>query len=158
MSNMFICRKLFFVFPALVAFAMCADQPPTVELFTGWTWLPYSYYGRPYRDGYFPYGWGPSVGIAQPLYGYPYDPFLYGDPYGPSYWGWGYGVRYRLLPDRAFSSNPRPDYESLPGAAPTTLRTNESKIAWDDRLEAFLGGTNAPPAQAPRASPAPVPR
>ena len=143
------------------AFGMCvlalpAEETPSVEFFTGWGWMPYPYYGHPYRYGYAPYGWEPCIGIAHPLNGFyrPYDPYFYGDPYGP-YWGYGYGVRYNLRPDRHFPHRPDQDLAPLPGSAPTELRASEHKTAWDQNVEAFLKthdqpvstATNAPPSR-----------
>jgi hypothetical protein len=136
---------------AAAARALQADNTPSVEIFTGWSWMPYPC-GYPYRQGY-PYGWGPSCGIAHPLNGFdrPYDPYFYGDPYGP-YWGYGYGVRYRLKPDRYFSGDSERDLSLLPGSAPTELLSATPKTAWDKSIDAFIhspgsSATNAPPPQ-----------
>ena len=129
-------------------FALSAEESPTVEIFTGWTWLPYSYYERPYRYGYAPYGCSPFIGVEHPLYGFGHEgyPGLY-DPYSP-YWGYGYSVRYRLKSDRFFLRSTEQGLPPLPGSAPTELLANEHKTPWDQAIEAFLKATNVPPRQA----------
>ena len=143
LTGIFFCV---FVFGTLVA--RSAEESPTVGIFTGWTWLPYSYYGRPYRYGYSPYGCSPLVGIEHPLYGFNHEgyPGLC-DPYAP-YWGYGYSVRYRLKAERFPLSSPGQGLPSLPGSAPTEPLASEHKTPWDQAIDAFLKATNAPPLQA----------
>ena len=130
-------------------FPVSAEESPTVEIFTGWTWLPYPYYGRPYRYGYVPYGCSPRIGIEHPLYGYGHEgyPGLY-DPYSPYFGGYGSSVRYRLKADRIFLSSSEQGLPPLPGSAPTELLASEHKTSWDQAIETFLKTTNTPPRQA----------
>jgi len=132
------CICFFTLFIALLA--LRAEETPSVEIFTGWAWMPYSYCGYPYRYGYAPYGCSPFIGIEHECY-----PGLY-DPYA-SYWGYDYSVRYRLRPDRTLGL-PEQNLPCLPGSAPTELLSSEHKTPWDQAIDAFLKTTNTPPSRA----------
>jgi len=128
------------------ALGLSADTAPTLDLFTGWTWMPYPC-GYPYGYPFYPYGWGPAIGLERPLAGSgSEDGVGLCDPY----WGLGYGMRYRLWPRRRYLNDFERDQATLPGAAPTELRSAEPLSDWDKAVEAFIRSplnatTNAAP-------------
>lgn len=130
------------------ALSLSADSTPTLDLFAGWAWTPYPVC-YPYAYGYpfYPYGWGPAVGLEHPLAGAGNEDRL--GVYDP-YWGLGYGVRYRLWPRRKFLDDAARDAFALPGAAPTEPRSAEFPSDWDLAVESFIkspqsAATNAAP-------------
>lgn len=118
---------------ALARGALAADDSTAVDLFAGWSYMPYPYCWHP------GYGYSPFWGVGVPLCGPPYaarSPYFadYFDPY----WGYDYGVRYRIWPNRPHLRGPGGDAPYVPGAAPTEPRASERKTEWDREIERFL--------------------
>ena len=134
-------RKLsLFVCLTCAALSLRAESTPTVDLFAGWGWSPFSYYGcHPYA-GYGPYWRGyPYAGIGGPAYrldsegDYPYGYYAY-----PPFWGYEYGVRIKLNEDRYYDPSHDPLLPPLPGAAPTETRDPKKETTWQRDIEALF--------------------
>jgi hypothetical protein len=132
----------------LAVLSLRAEDSPTLDLFAGWSWYPYTYgypypYGRPYRsgwldDGYVPY---PYVGLSR-MWPYGEGPWAYRYGYAPYPYGWGfdYGVRMRIYPGSPLRL-PSPSDTLLapfPGSAPTALKDEAKEKAWDPDIASFL--------------------
>lgn len=138
--------------------ANAAEESPAVELFAGWSFFPYPYYGYGYPG---PYGYTPFLGVGMPLnrcFADPLPPYACGfyDPY----WGYDYGVRYRVWPNAKRLHTPESAGPYIPGAAPTEPLANTHKTEWDLTVERFLktplGECGAPTNDAARATNASV--
>lgn len=127
---------------------LCADNSPAVDLYAGWSWLPYGYGWRsPYRysDSSAGWLWRPHAGLLFPLYGR--DHLLRGGPYGysgygytPYSWGLDSGVRIRLDERPLFTVPDDPHAPPLPGSAPLTLRDPSQEENWTRALNDLLDG------------------
>ena len=132
----------------LAARLLCAADTPAVDLYAGWSWLPYGYgWHGPYRSPYASAGWPwqPHAGILFPLDGP--DRLLRGGPYGysgygysPYSWGFDYGVRIRLDERPLFAMPDDPHAPTLPGAAPLTLRDPSHEENWTRAFNDLLDG------------------
>jgi hypothetical protein len=134
----------------LAAQALCARDDATVDLYAGWSWMPFGYYyDAPYRyGGRYPY-WHPwpYAGVMVPLDGDggPLRGPLYGyTGYAPSYWGFEHGVRLRLNDAEKFPAPADPLLPPLPGSAPLDLRDPRREEAWAQEIDSFLGSLGSP--------------
>ena len=134
----------------LTARLLCAIETPTVDLYAGWSWLPYGYsWYDPYRYPYSSAGWPwrPHAGILFPLDGGdrllrngPYGYYGYG--YAPYGWGFDYGVRMRLDDRPLFAMPDDPHTPPLPGSAPLTLRDPSEEESWTRAFNELLKGND----------------
>lgn len=132
----------------LVTLPLCAWNDVTVDLYAGWSWLPFgydyygghhhrhhhhhrhsSYWGWPYAEMFMPLN---RFGVLpdEPYYGY------FGAPY---YWGFGSGVRIKLNERGGASLPDTPLLPELPGSAPLEPRDPQREKAWSTDINAFLG-------------------
>jgi len=135
-------QRCLFIFLAMAARVLFAGDAPTVDLYAGWSWSPFSYYNYPYRYGGYPF-WDsyPHAGLMVPLDGrdesLPYFPHGY-TGYEP-FWGYEYGVRIRLKGDREYPALSGELLPPLPGSAPLAPRDPQREKSWDRDIETFLG-------------------
>ena len=125
----------------LMAHSLRAQNDTAIDLYAGWSWMPFGYYHSPYYyGGRYPCWYAsPYAGVTVPLYGYTgYDPF---------YRGFDYGVRVRLNDAPTFPYPADPLLPPPPGSAPLDVRDPQREALWADEINALLGSlTNAPPA------------
>ncbi len=140
-------RLTLFTICLLMAQLLCATDDPSLDLYAGWRWMPFSdSILAPYHDRGSPYwrSWSPTAGIGVPLMGhaFPYpSPYGYsGYGYAPYGWGLDYGVYVRLdnrplfaLPDNSHST-------PIPGSAPIKLRDPDQEEIWSRAFEILLDG------------------
>ena len=135
-----------------IAHSLCAEGDTAVDLYAGWSWMPFGYcYHSPYYyGGRYPYwhAW-PYAGVAVPLVGGGVPPHGH-TGYAPYCGGFEYGVRVRLNDPPAFPDPTDSLLPPLPGSAPLDVRDPQREAAWTREINSLLGsldpGTNAPSA------------
>jgi hypothetical protein len=147
----------------LAAQTLRARDDTTVDLYAGWSWMPFGTgYNGPCRYGY-PSYWRflPYTSLVLPLRGSQAPmtrPFYDYTGHALSHWDCEHSVRVRLNDAREFPATSDlllPSLPPLPGDAPLDLRDPQREEAWTREIDAFLGSLAAPDWPAPAATNAP---
>ena len=131
--------RIAFIFLLMATGVLTAGEDSIVDLYAGWSWMPFSYYDYPYRYGGYPLGGlGPQAGIAVPLSAC--DDTTLSAPYGYGpFWGYAYGVRLKLKRSREFTALSESLLPPPPGSAPLEAHNLQLEKQWDKEIEPFLG-------------------
>jgi len=126
-----------FVSLTCAVLSLRAESTPTVDVFAGWGWSPFSYYGGHPYAGYGPYWRGyPYAGIGGPAYRLDTaDDYPYGYYSSLPFWGYEHGVRIKLKEDRYYAPPLEPLLPPLPGAAPTETADPKTNGTWQRDIE-----------------------
>lgn len=123
--------------------ALHADDTSSVDLFAGWSWMPFPYSAYPYYDWNYP-GWPmrPYTGVLVPLDRRDAAACRYPCPYGVAgydpYWWPGYTVHVRLFDPCTFPALSTGLLPPMPGTAPLAPHNRERESQWDRDIQPFL--------------------
>ena len=138
--------KLRGLMPLLLAARLLAgdETSPSIELFAGWGWYPFSDDGFPACHRRYPYGYPmPAAVLSLPLCGTGRDGFPSPGWYGYTpYWGFSYGTRLALREPAVWPALPPERLAGPPGSAPLQPRQTLSESLWNADIERLLSGAD----------------
>ena len=139
-------KKMKKVAAIIIFFAgiICAEDTPVIEIYSGWSYYPYSSYYYPYA-GHLYNPWNYNAYRRRPLYpyNYPDDSGWYNNgypcysPYGGFYFQ-NRSVVIELNPKKRLNLPEHDSPPDLPGSAPLSLRSTNDVSIQSERLKRFL--------------------